>query len=551
MAFHANTNWEFQTGGNNANGGGFRSDSGGTDYPLANTTFSYTDAVVQAVTTDCASALRAFVAADVGNIFNVTSGGTVQRAQIISVAAGVATFDKSMGTATNTCVGTLGGALAVPTDALLELSVAGNTWWLKGAVTYTLTGSVDMTAAGTTANNVVIAGYNTTRGDNPALANRPTITCAANTFYVGTSWTTKNLIITGTAISAILVRIQNTTKNCKVTNSSASAGRNAINSTDSRSMVFWCEAISTNGNGIKLASGSASQCHVHNSATGIYVDSSPTTIVNNIVNACSSVAVDLQVNGNVFIYGNTLYGAETPIGTGISGATSPTQKIIQNIIYGFVTGINITTAYTDHVIDLNDFYNNTADVANVTKGPNDIALNPQFVTVGNQGSDLCTNGILWTGATGATPPTGWAVKTAGTFTITAGGQAGDYCRIAHNGTNANPEISFAITTTVGKSYAITYYAQKGTATNATAKVGTTSGGTELGITKTHADVDWNTQKVITFEATATTIYFSVGATTSTSAQYSMIDTVTIYEQGEDFTPGANMKLTIDWTKMGL
>jgi hypothetical protein len=290
--------------------------------------------------------------------------------------------------------------------------------------------------------------------------------------------------------------------------------------------------------------------YAHDSSVGFGNFSGNTVLAMNIVRGCEVTAM-AGVTGCAYLY-NTLFGGSSPRGNGISGTNNNTMVIIGNVISGFVNGIISTTAaYKNNVIDYNNIYNCTTPYTNVDAGPNDIALDPEFTSAGNTGSDLCTNGTAWTGATGSTPPTGWAVVTAGTFTITASGQAGDYLKIAHNGTNNNPEISFAITTEVGKPYRITYYAQKGTATNATAKVGTTSGGTEIGYSVTHTDTDWNTQKSVSYEATATTTYFSVGATTSTSGQYAMIDTVTIYEQGEDFTPGDNMKLDIDWTKVGL
>jgi hypothetical protein len=514
---------------------------------------SYTDLVIDHTlnTKITSAAERAFAVCDVGNILNVTAGVnfTVQRIQIVSVASGAATCDKAVGTIDSTGgTAKLGGCLALPLATIMVLGIAGNTWWMK-AGTYTLTESITGYAHGTTAAYIYICGYNATRGDNPTGTNRPLIACAAySPFSSSNYYIVKYVECTTTTLSGM----QNSGTGsglvfCKSTNSSTTADRVAISgATTSAAFVINCEATNPMGKGINCYN--VINCFVHDLTTGI--SDSAMHIIGNIVARTTSVSILATNNNAVVIINNTLYGGPVKCGTGISINGQYRHCIANNILVNFITGISNSSALYEH-LENNTLYNCTTPYSNVNQGANDIALDPEFVGVGNTGSDLCTNGTLWTGATTSTPPNDWAVKTNGLFEITAGGQTGNYLNIAHNGANNNPEISFAFTTVVGKSYAITYYAQKGTATNATAKVGTTSGGTELGITKTHTDTDWNTQKVIFFEATATTTYFSVGATTSTNAQYSMIDTVTIYEQGEDFTPGSNMQLTIDWTKMGL
>ncbi len=524
------------------------------DYSISTTAKqAYTDLVIDAVTNTniTSAAQRAFTAVDVGNIINVTSGVnfTVQRVQIVSVAAGVATCDKAVGTTESSSgAGTFGGCLALPTDALMTLGIAGNVWWHK-AGTYTLTGSITTYAPGTTAAYLYLIGYSSVRGDNPTGTSRPLIAAAAYAPFSSSNYCiVKHIECTSTAAGGM----QNSGTGsglefCKSTNSSTTADRTAINGGSTiPAFVINCEATSPMG--VAISCYNVINCYAHDSNVG--VGGTGVNITGNIIARTTSFAMQTINTSGASILGNTLYGGPIKSGTGININTKYRFYIAKNILMNFVTGISNASALYEYLGN-NNLYNCTTPYSNVSSGIGDTALDPQFISVGNTGSDLCTNGTLWTGATTSTPPNDWAVKTNGLFEITAGGQSGNYLNIAHNGANNNPEISFAFTTTVGKSYAITYYAQKGTATNATAKVGTTSGGTELGITKTHTDTDWNTQKIVFFEATATTTYFSVGATTSTNAQYSMIDTVTIYEQGEDFTPGANMKLTIDWTKMGL
>jgi len=559
MAFNAATQWEFQTTGSNTNGGGFFNATPGTsvDLALANTPATFTDLVIDAATnTKITSSIRPFTTADGGNIINITSGTgfTVQRVQILSVdGSAIATCDKAVGTAGSTGGnGKMGGALAVPTGALMDLAVAGNTVWAKQG-TYTLTGNTSVSSAGTATKPIWFCGYKAMRGDNPSGLDRPFVIAAAYTFNTTSFWIAKNISVAstesfgfGSVYSGDSVLI-----NCKCINTSTTAARQGIYVYNS-CRIISCEGIATNGCGIQMGGSRLLNSYAHDSSTGIYFTGS--SVVSGCISAYNFTnAIQIGNAAKCTVTFNTLVGHTTPVGKGINlSAATESNIITHNIIYGFVDGISqITAEKKDNYYDYNNIYNCTTPRSNATAGVNDITLDPQFVSTGNIGSNFCTNGADWTDATGSTPPTGWAVKTAGTFTITASGQSGDYLKIAHNGTNNNPEISFAITTEVGKSYRITYYAQKGTATNATAKVGTTSGGTEIGYTATHTDTDWNTQKSISFEATATTTYFSVGATTSTSGQYAMIDTVTIYEQGEDFTPGDNMKLDIDWTKVGL
>lgn len=178
MAFAATAIWEIRTTGSDANGGGFDPTSGvpGTDYSQQNAAqVAYTDLVINGATnTDCTSTLNPFTAAHVGNIVNVTGGTgfTVQRVQVMSVTAGVARMDKSLGTLSSTGgTGNLGGALLTP-GLCGGLMVAGNDVHQK-AGTYTVTsatpniagGCVSLPAGASASNKTKWTGYQTTRGD--------------------------------------------------------------------------------------------------------------------------------------------------------------------------------------------------------------------------------------------------------------------------------------------------------------------------------------------------------------------------------------------------
>jgi hypothetical protein len=208
MAFTATTEWDVRTTGNDANGGGFDVASSGTDYSQQDAAqVSFTDLVIDAVTnTKCTSAANPFTAAHVGNIIKITAGTgfTVQRVQIVSVTAGVATCDKSLGTLASTGgTGKLGGA--VLTLAQLcgspTICVSGNTVHVK-AGTYALTASVNLDSAGNNASTIgpVFVGYQAAHRDG---GTRPLITTSTNAirlFIMGPGyWQFVNINFSNTA----------------------------------------------------------------------------------------------------------------------------------------------------------------------------------------------------------------------------------------------------------------------------------------------------------------------------------------------------------------
>jgi len=174
---------------------------------------TYTDMVIDATTnTKFTSAGNPVTDAHVGNVINVTSGTgfTVQRVQIVSQSAGVATCDKSLGTLSSTGGnGKLGGSLLTPNKAgNLTNGVAGNTIHIKSG-TYTA-------SSGTSVNtinyviplvntNTAIIGYGTNHYDG---GTKPLITTATNSLSMigvdsgsGENYYFANLSLSNTAAS--------------------------------------------------------------------------------------------------------------------------------------------------------------------------------------------------------------------------------------------------------------------------------------------------------------------------------------------------------------
>jgi hypothetical protein len=169
MALPVGTFFEvWPTSGNDANGGGWVPGSSGTNYSQQSAAqYTNTDLAVDATTnTKVTSAGHSFVSADVGNLIHITAGSgyTLGFYEIVSVASGAATLDRSPG-ATSTTGGTyaVGGALATISAAKAG-AIAGNTVWCKATGTYTVTTALSCTTQN--GNPITFVGYTATHGDN-------------------------------------------------------------------------------------------------------------------------------------------------------------------------------------------------------------------------------------------------------------------------------------------------------------------------------------------------------------------------------------------------
>lgn len=195
MALSALVTWEVRTGGSDTQcGGGFKTGASGTDYSVQDAAqFSGTDAVLGGGGgTTLSSATHNFVAADVGNIIQITAGTgfTVGFYEIISVAANVATLDRSAGTNGSTA-GTWweGGGLASIGKAASVCTLQQDVFLKSGA--YNISSATANIAGGCALFNTSsvdkvlqrVTGYNTTRTHVNNDATRPVLTCTAGSFY--------------------------------------------------------------------------------------------------------------------------------------------------------------------------------------------------------------------------------------------------------------------------------------------------------------------------------------------------------------------------------
>lgn len=177
-ALPATTVWEVRQAGAFASGGCFDPvlGAGNSDYSQQNAAqYSGTNLVLVTATT-MSSVTHSFITSDIGNCIHITAGTNFTQGFYViqSVAAGVATVDRSAGTIGATG-GTfaVGGALAFPMDPLGTSATrvtALNKIWVKADAVYVITSS---TSATNLPNGLSMEGYTTTRGDGGSFTMKP------------------------------------------------------------------------------------------------------------------------------------------------------------------------------------------------------------------------------------------------------------------------------------------------------------------------------------------------------------------------------------------
>lgn len=201
------TVWEVRPGvGADTNGGGFVTGATGTDFSQQNAAqYNAADlASANGTTNPCtvSSASHNFVAADVGNIINISAGTnwTTGYYQIVSVAANAAHLDRACGSVAALSNGTyaVGGALAT-VSAAYGGATTQNHIYIKATGNYTVTATLTLTLSDGTI-PFIFEGYTTTRGDR----GQATWTTATNSVHLVTTGATtgyvfKNIIFSSTA----------------------------------------------------------------------------------------------------------------------------------------------------------------------------------------------------------------------------------------------------------------------------------------------------------------------------------------------------------------
>lgn len=388
--------------------------------------------------TNLTSVSSPFTPVMVGNLFHQTTTGVggfgvvgwYEIASYTNATSVVLDRTPNSGTASVSTTGYVGGALSMNStldDDVFEVSIAGNMWFAKNNGTITMGEAISVALAGTAAAMLMLVGYNARRGDNPTGTSRPTFDAVANAMAFVTRWNLYNMIWTGTASTMMSAGVSNKVVNCKFTNTSTTNAQVALTS-NSPGFIFNCEMVSLRGSAyIPVANNNPSVicCYIHDSNVG-YLNSG--TVTFNEVKGCifeGNVTAALQYTagftGTIDVTNNTFYGSENKLGIGISMATGVTNVLaLNNIFYGFATGVSHADTQSQGYDDYNDYYNNTADVTSNDKwqkGVHTLAVNPTFTNVTQ---------ITGTGASSSTN-----VLTDATKDFTAlGVTTNDYCYLS-------------------------------------------------------------------------------------------------------------------------
>jgi hypothetical protein len=382
--------------------------------------FADTDlASTNGTTSPCAvtSAANPFSVKDVGNLLHVTAGTSWTQGwyEIVSVSGSTATLDRACGSAATLSNGTakMGGALSLGSsdDAVFELGVSSTTaaarYFIKGSATYTINGAVAVAAAGNAAWPFIYEGFATLRGDAPTGSTRPTLALAANAWTGGSAADYKNIIFTTTTAAGVTFGGNNKSFNCKIVNSSTTAARVAATISGTSNVHRRLEAVSYRGSAVSLAATNTflADSYIHDSDKGIVTSGNQFFVIrNNIIAANITAGIDITAAAPttiITIEGNTLYGSEAKIGTGLNIVTASRNiHFRNNIVYGFATGVSHPDVNTVNYDDYNNYFNNTNDVNDVTKwqkGANDLALDPTFTSVAQlSGATATTSGSVLT-----------------------------------------------------------------------------------------------------------------------------------------------------------
>jgi hypothetical protein len=389
-AFGSTTAWDVQTGGSNTNGGAFDSGvaSPGTDKSEGSPT-AFTDLV--AATTTATSVTLAFSSASPGNFIHVASGSGCNTGwfEILSQAAGTATFNATLGT--GTCTGTAYGPLLTVGQANGNV-VSGNTVWIK-------TGSYAVASVITLPNtHLTFEGYGSTHGD---LGTQPVLTSGSSNVF-NTSETGAEFINLGIASSAgsesgiQLLGGEALVYLCTFNMPATSSGIYNNDGVDYAWLI--ANTFEGAGNGVDDAGGNYPQLFMIGNlfkATGnCFWDNNSSTnrslwfFQSNVFSGCAyGIYVQNTPTWPIMLEGNVFYNSVND-GVNIRGGASSVTPIL-NVVYNNVFygnggyGLNLANAQYTNFVGPNAYGSNTSgNYNNFVAGTGDVPLTANPFTSG-------------------------------------------------------------------------------------------------------------------------------------------------------------------------
>lgn len=361
MSLANTTVWEVRTTGNDGNGGGWDTASGGTDFSQQNAaqaTLTVASTLTAANQVTVAVGDYTCVAGDVGNTLQI-SGGTATAGfyRITAVAGQVWTLDRNAGVIGNTVVGAMGGAMASP-GMIGNVVVAGNIVYIQ-AGTYSMSVNTNNVSNGKWSKSagVLIIGYNTNRQFNQGDT-RPVIQA---TVSLTTMWNGPNNWVYNIDFDA---NSQATTKCVDTGAFTRCIFRNATAANAGIVLASHCTATGNSGVPFFISNGAAVNCEAYsNTAVGFSLNNATATnciSYNNSGASSDGFQVPALMSGHCFncvAYNNGRDGFRT-----ILNSTFISRMILENCVAENNAGWGANSAaslYPSLLIKCS-FYNNTS-----------------------------------------------------------------------------------------------------------------------------------------------------------------------------------------------
>lgn len=337
-----------------------------------------------------------------GNSIHINSGTnwTATWYEIVSVSVITATLDKACGSAATLTAGTyrVGGAMSFNSnlsDDVLEMSVAGNQIWFTAAGGGFTTGEAIAlgTAAGTAQLPIILAGYNTLRGDLniPSALAQPTIAGGATGTTFGAAFITRNLTVTTTVSGGWSVGAGSQVVNMNIVNAATAADAAGV-TLAADSLLYNSSVASYRGRAVSCTTFNCTVRlnRLYSSNVGVYSSGTgnPVTICGNTITGLTTAGVQFTaahvdralICDNTFIGG----GATVKSGIGVSMATGVADVALDNNNFIYLT-TGVTHADTQSIgfDQNNNYFGNTNDVSAAgqwQKGRTDTAIDPSFTS---------------------------------------------------------------------------------------------------------------------------------------------------------------------------
>lgn len=392
MAIATETIWEVRSTGSSTNGGGFKDLNPGTsvDYSQQDAAqLALTDIASDGAGTGISSTTGGFTAAMEGNCIYISgSGFTTGWYQITGYTdTNNITIDRSCGASASGGTGNVGGAWNInvtnfntffnstnkTSDNVVHIKKA--TWALSWTATATIAGVY-----------LTVVGYNSTRGDAPDAADRPTIDFGTGPYamiwsgaYGRCHYINVDFQCTGNSTPTLQASGSGVVlKGCKITRSGYAT--TAFRHLGSGGSIYQCEFVSTTGTACQVSAGSIvmAYSYFHDSVNGLTYSGSGSTgtmIHNCIFDTCSTYGA--QAYSWAKMWECTVYNC----GTGVR-FTSFNSSIVNCILKDCTTGLNApATCYED----FNTFHGNTTDrTGGVKAGVDSITSDPLLADAANQ-----------------------------------------------------------------------------------------------------------------------------------------------------------------------